>query len=572
MTNDKPTGRAELPKLFDDGADNNYGSWKNRSYYKLREWGLWKYIEGPGSVPPTVPALCPSATYHGVDDDGHLTTAHVRGNEEEHRVAVATAEPWHAGNELALGRIYTALPDQSLHLLLGITHAKDAWECLRANYQPQNSARAAAMKGQIMTYRCTADMNVAKWLTDMQRLYTRLCGIEVERMTDREFALAILDLMPQDNIWTSFVSGLRDKLHEADSHHTPFRSVTLISRIRDEHWCRHKDDDKTQATVFTARYDAMNKTTGNKRGRGDEVVATASTSVKRARNSDPDKPKPRCTNPHCLRQLGHETTACIAYMGAKQGQYPDWWRGPWNIHLPESQRTAATNVAPKNRGANRPPLAAQTHVDRSTTKTEPNDVGPDVNAVFTPSSDVNSHAWSILADDEPVHITVNALDPNLSRDDTCHHDTGANRHVFHNRNAFATYEPTQPVTVRGFGNNLSTIAIGCGTVRLESHCDRQTHRIDLQNVLHVPAARTNLISGIQLDKAGVRSTLGDASISLLVNGRRIVEGKMINDMYRLNVKVTSPDPAPLASRLSAPTLISRLESRASTHGPDFYTA
>jgi hypothetical protein len=50
-----------------------------------------------------------------------------------------------------------------------------------------------------MTYRCTVDMNVAKWLTDMQCLYTTLCSVEVEQMTDHEFTLAILDLMPQDN-------------------------------------------------------------------------------------------------------------------------------------------------------------------------------------------------------------------------------------------------------------------------------------------------------------------------------------------------------------------------------------
>ncbi len=93
---------------------------------------------------------------------------------------MAAAEPWHTRNELALGRIYNALLDQSLHLLLGITHAKDTWECLHSNYQPQNSVRAAAVKGQIMTYHCMMDMNVAKWLTNMQQLYTILCGIEVK--------------------------------------------------------------------------------------------------------------------------------------------------------------------------------------------------------------------------------------------------------------------------------------------------------------------------------------------------------------------------------------------------------
>jgi hypothetical protein len=51
-----------------------------------------------------------------------------------------------------------------------------------------------------MTYHCMMDMNVSKWLTDMQHLYTTLCSIKVKCMTDYEFALAILDLMPQDNV------------------------------------------------------------------------------------------------------------------------------------------------------------------------------------------------------------------------------------------------------------------------------------------------------------------------------------------------------------------------------------
>jgi hypothetical protein len=74
-----------------------------------------------------------------------------------------------------------------------------------------------AIKGQIMTYHCTLDMNMAKWLTNMQCLYTTLCGIEIKCMTDHEFTLAILDLMPQDSIWMSFVFRLQDKFHDADT-------------------------------------------------------------------------------------------------------------------------------------------------------------------------------------------------------------------------------------------------------------------------------------------------------------------------------------------------------------------
>jgi hypothetical protein len=52
------------------------------------------------------------------------------------------------------------------------------------------------MKGQIMTYHCTFNMNVTNWLNDMQHLYNSLCDLKTDHMSNCEFTLAILDLMP----------------------------------------------------------------------------------------------------------------------------------------------------------------------------------------------------------------------------------------------------------------------------------------------------------------------------------------------------------------------------------------
>ncbi len=86
----------------------------------------------------------------------------------------------------------------------------------------------------------------------------------------------------------------------------------------------------------------------------------------------------------------------------------------------------------------------------------------------------------------------------------------------------------------------------------------------------MPAACTNLISGIQLDKAGVMTMLGNGSLALATNGRTIVEGKIINDMYHLHLKIVPPTTASLALWISTPSLILRLDSHAA--GPDFCTA
>lgn len=79
-------------------------------------------------------------------------------------------------------------------------------------------------------------MNVATWLNDMQRLYNSLCDLEGNRMSDHEFTFAILDLMPLDDGWRTFITKLRHNAREADAHKLPINSVTYISAIRDEFW------------------------------------------------------------------------------------------------------------------------------------------------------------------------------------------------------------------------------------------------------------------------------------------------------------------------------------------------
>ena len=67
MANNETVHRTELSKIVDDGINNNYDEWKTKSYHKLREWGLLKYIEGPDSDSPVDPPLRETVEYHGLD-------------------------------------------------------------------------------------------------------------------------------------------------------------------------------------------------------------------------------------------------------------------------------------------------------------------------------------------------------------------------------------------------------------------------------------------------------------------------------------------------------------------------
>jgi len=71
-------------------------------------------------------------------------------------------------------------------------------------------------------------------------------------------------------------------------------------------------------------------------------------------------------------------------------------------------------------------------------------------------------------------------------------------------------------------------------------------------VLHIPAARTNLISGIELDKAGVVALMGHSTIHLYSGSKILISRELVNDMYKLDVKIVNPHLPPLTDRIMDP--------------------
>jgi gag-polypeptide of LTR copia-type len=182
MSNDNNNEHIELPKLKDNGVNNNYGKWETKSSLKLDDWDLLKYIQGPDSEPPFIPPLHQPVTHHSPDKDGILRTINIPGNDNEHRQAVAAAAPWTKGNKTALMRIVAAIPTSWLHLVKHTKYAKKAWKALRSVYQPHNFLRTSIIRGQLTSYCCTSNMNIFKWLNDMQRLYNSLCDLDPKHL------------------------------------------------------------------------------------------------------------------------------------------------------------------------------------------------------------------------------------------------------------------------------------------------------------------------------------------------------------------------------------------------------
>ena len=210
---------------------------------------------------------------------------------------------------------------------------------------------------------------------------------------------------------------------------------------------------KNNSQIFLARFDALKHSTTQKCPRPADLIATASspTGPTKCACQNPEKAHLKCTNTFCGSPKGHDTADCIAYKGAKQGQYGPWWRGPWNIHLPESQCSRENNIPPKTHPASSrivTPTISQTHtIDISTDRSTTTPIHSDdqtTQANLISSSDANCYAWNTHFEDNTVLATLPVLNNGLPHDNWCHHDSGANRHVFHDRSVFEQYKTIPP--------------------------------------------------------------------------------------------------------------------------------
>jgi hypothetical protein len=290
--------RGDLPKLVDDGTTNNYGDWCLRCYHILRTSGLWKYIDGPESDSPVIPPLCQSQTFSGPDKDGVIREITLAGNNTERDKMIKESQPWFEGNDLLLSKIVSVAPELQMHLVEDKVYTKQAWIKVCNIYKPHNSTRAQSLKGDITSYRCTPDMDVLHWLTDIQRMYADLYRIDRHCMPNREYMNTILDNLPQTDTWEVVTTGLRDKLTESDDAATSAVLTQIITKVRDVCWRRSRNNPQANTHIFTAHTEAHYRAQKHMR----EPETPASSGSKHQWTTTNSR---RCSNSYCGSQRGH---------------------------------------------------------------------------------------------------------------------------------------------------------------------------------------------------------------------------------------------------------------------------
>jgi len=123
----------------------------------------------------------------------------------------------------------------------------------------------------------------------MQALYNSLCNLNIKRMSNRDFTLAILDLMSQENNWRSFLIKEHAKVQKLDTKGLQIDSIFLTSSISNEDWRHHQNDANSSFHIFTAHHDALKCFTTQKQPHPADIVATSSIPTKHAYGPNPDK-------------------------------------------------------------------------------------------------------------------------------------------------------------------------------------------------------------------------------------------------------------------------------------------
>ena len=610
----------KLNSLVDDGhGQNNFGEWKIQAEIDLLSWDLLKYVTGSDSTPPNIPDLRSPAIHRGTDDGGQEKIFRVAGNLAERQKLLDEAQPWLIKNNIALSKISKSISGHQKYIIRGLKYASQAWNALVDHYQTANVNKATALNSDIHALRCSATSDVAEWLKEIQRLFHSLIDLDPDALSDREFALIVIANLPQTPEWRFFSAGLRQRVNAYNNERPrrPIVSKEFIAAIHEEVYFSSKPVDDSTPQIFNA--DSKNQ----KRPRGADSAASSSSPPKRTRTSWADK---TCSNPNCGKR-GHIISDCVAYGGGNLGNYSAKWKGPWNLHLPPSQRNRSNNSPlpshpaytrvmasraaaqataqvnalqaqaaqpypqstpmpiPYNPPVYYPPLPTSPPQANAVTyypptshypppsypsypppapiksdSTNPGPFPPFVNQLNVPDPFILATSAS---PDEPLVASVPIFDQQIAKTDTCYYDSAANRHVFHDRTAFYTYESISPLAVKGFGHDLSTAAIGRGTIHLQGQYGTDTFPIILTNILHIPSARVHLLSGGEFTEKDVKVLLQKPTSFFSFRGTIFLEAFFENRFYRINASILRPRlPYP-----SVPFCAFTTSSQA-----DFYTA
>jgi len=122
-------------------------------------------------------------------------------------------------------------------------------------------------------------------------------------------------------------------------------------------------------------------------------------------------------------------------------------------------------------------------------------------------------------------------------------DSGASDHCFADKSMFTTYRPLkQPSEGLSAERNSMFSIVGKGDIELHTFVEERRQRIILENVLHTPELRSNLISVSKLGQKGASVNFdGDEAVVRLLDGTKAMFAAKIGRLYMVKVSYSTPE-------------------------------
>lgn len=129
-----------------------------------------------------------------------------------------------------------------------------------------------------------------------------------------------------------------------------------------------------------------------------------------------------------------------------------------------------------------------------------------------------------------------------ARKDIRIYDSGATEHITWNAANLVNYKKINPIKVEGFNKEMVAQAIGKGDLHVKASFGKACRNVILRNVLHIPEARNDLVSGIQLARSDITAVLNERGPRLRQNKNRseFYCGGTLNTFFELDMKVIPP--------------------------------
>ncbi|KAJ3552016.1 hypothetical protein NP233_g12967 [Leucocoprinus birnbaumii] len=229
-----------------------------------------------------------------------------------------------------------------------------------------------------------------------------------------------------------------------------------------------------------------------------------------------------CTNVNC-RRPGHSIEDCYWPGGGKEGQFPpNFGRRHQQQQYQNQQNNRPGNNSQQNTNPQQPPCSYNVTVGNQG-QSQSQAVIERVRESYTMMADAGSRDRNLMG------LTMTVI------------DSGATDHCFVHRHDFVKYTRfTNPMLGRTAEKGLTFEIIGQGTVTMAVDVGEKVVELTLNDVLHTPGLRSNLISIPKICSLGYSVFFGlEEVLAKHLGGAIVLRGTMNEGLYQVPV-VESP--------------------------------